>query len=228
MGQTPGEIRRDIEQTRRDMSATLDAIGYKLDIPARVRYRATTMWGGMSDALFGAKEETKEAARDVMSSATNVVEMAEHRLESVTSNLQTGLSEVKEKVVDTMTSGASSTGEMAKSRASSAGSFLKENALLVGVGAFAVALVAGMLIPRTRVEEEKIAPVAHEWRSKAMESGEKAINKAMDSTKESIGEKVVDKGKEMTHEAMQAMGGESSSQRQSMNEPPRQPGQEMR
>ena len=37
MGQDPGLIREQIEQTRERMGETVDALGYKADVPARTR-----------------------------------------------------------------------------------------------------------------------------------------------------------------------------------------------
>ena len=51
MGQTASEIRSDIEQTRSRMSATIEAIGYRLDVPARMRYRFSHIMHDVSGAL---------------------------------------------------------------------------------------------------------------------------------------------------------------------------------
>lgn len=37
MGQTPDEIRHEIEQTRNEMSETAGALGYKANVPARTK-----------------------------------------------------------------------------------------------------------------------------------------------------------------------------------------------
>jgi hypothetical protein len=37
MGQDPDEIRQQIEQTRTEMGETVEAIGYKADVPSRAK-----------------------------------------------------------------------------------------------------------------------------------------------------------------------------------------------
>ena len=37
MGQEPGEVRQGIEETRAEMSETVDALAYKADVPSRVK-----------------------------------------------------------------------------------------------------------------------------------------------------------------------------------------------
>ena len=41
MGQEPDEIRGRIEQTRNEMGETIDALGYKADVPARAKDKVT-------------------------------------------------------------------------------------------------------------------------------------------------------------------------------------------
>jgi hypothetical protein len=54
VGQTAGEIRQDIEQTRARMGATIDAIAYRLDLPARTRHRFSHVVQDVSGALSAA------------------------------------------------------------------------------------------------------------------------------------------------------------------------------
>jgi hypothetical protein len=37
MGQDPDQIRQDIEDTRAEMSETVEAVGYKADVPSRAK-----------------------------------------------------------------------------------------------------------------------------------------------------------------------------------------------
>src|SRR6266508_1440523 len=41
MGQEPDDIRQEIEQTRAEMSETVDAIGYKADVPSRAKEKVS-------------------------------------------------------------------------------------------------------------------------------------------------------------------------------------------
>ena len=53
----------------------------------------------------------------------------------------------------------------------------KENPLGLAIGATAVGFVAGMLIPSTRVEDEKIGPMADQVKDRAKESGQEALER---------------------------------------------------
>ncbi len=67
-----------------------------------------------------------------------------------------------------------STGEV-KEGARQAAGVAQENPLGLALGAVAVGFVAGMLVPSTRVEDEKIGPMADEVKDKARETGQEAL-----------------------------------------------------
>jgi hypothetical protein len=54
----------------------------------------------------------------------------------------------------------------------------KENPLGLAIGGVAVGFVAGMLVPVTKVENEKIGPIADQMKEKARETGQEAIEGA--------------------------------------------------
>ena len=56
MGQTPDEIRREIAQTREQMTETMLAIKQKMDLPARVKGRFVTTKAGKGEGQGGAGE----------------------------------------------------------------------------------------------------------------------------------------------------------------------------
>ena len=79
----------------------------------------------------------------------------------------------------------------------------KENPLGLAVGAAAVGFVAGMLIPSTRVEDEKIGPMADQVKEKARETGQEALERGKDvarQTAESAKETAQEAGKEQADE----------------------------
>jgi len=53
----------------------------------------------------------------------------------------------------------------------------RENPLGLVVGAAAVGFVAGMLIPSTRMEDEKIGPMADQVKDKARDTGQEALER---------------------------------------------------
>jgi gas vesicle protein len=79
----------------------------------------------------------------------------------------------------------------------------KENPLGLAVGAAAVGFVAGMLIPSTRVEDEKIGPMADQVKEKARETGQEALERGKEvarQTAESAKETAQEAGKEQAGE----------------------------
>ena len=119
MGQAPDRIRAEIEQTRAEMSETVDALGYKADVKSRTK-----------EKLVG----------------------------------------VKDKVVG----GTPDSGDV-KHKAREARSVAQENPLGLAIGSVAVGFLAGMLIPSTRVEDEKLGPIADDVKDKVRETGQEAL-----------------------------------------------------
>jgi hypothetical protein len=84
MGEDTTEIRREIEQTRARMGETAEAIGYKADIPSRVRENVSdriesvkgTITGGVRQAVGQAKETTGAAGQAARDKTSDTVSMA--------------------------------------------------------------------------------------------------------------------------------------------------------
>ncbi|MEA2467651.1 MAG: hypothetical protein QOJ57_1777 [Thermoleophilaceae bacterium] len=84
---------------------------------------------------------------------------------------------VKDKVSGVMGRASDSTPSTddVKQGAKQAVSTAQENPLGLAIGAVAVGFVAGMLIPSTSVEDEKIGPMADQLKDKARETGQEAL-----------------------------------------------------
>jgi ElaB/YqjD/DUF883 family membrane-anchored ribosome-binding protein len=87
-----------------------------------------------------------------------------------------------------------------KQGAQRAAGIAKENPLGLAIGATAVGFVAGMLIPSTRVEDEKIGPMADQVKDRAKETGQEAL----------------ERGKHVAQEAAQTVKEEGRQQAQEM------------
>jgi ElaB/YqjD/DUF883 family membrane-anchored ribosome-binding protein len=90
-------------------------------------------------------------------------------------------------------SGATPDSGQVKDGAQQAVGVAQENPIGLAVGALAVGFVAGMLIPSTRVEDEKLGPKADEIKQQAKQTGQEAIEKgkqavgdAADAAQESV------------------------------------------
>jgi ElaB/YqjD/DUF883 family membrane-anchored ribosome-binding protein len=132
MGQDTGQIRQDIEETRGRMGETVEALGYKADVPGR--------------------------AKEAVSGRVN---------------------SVKEKI-----SGATPDSGEVKQGARRAKGIAQENPLGLAIGALAVGFVGGLLIPSTRVEDEKIGPMADQVKEKAKETGQEAMERGKEAARQ--------------------------------------------
>ena len=75
----------------------------------------------------------------------------------------------------------------------------KENPLGLAIGATAVGFVAGLLIPSTRVEDEKIGPMADQLKEQARETGQEAMERGKHVAQQAA-ETVKDEGQKQAQE----------------------------
>ena len=75
----------------------------------------------------------------------------------------------------------------------------KENPLGLAIGATAVGFVAGLLIPSTRVEDEKIGPMADQLKEQAKETGQEAMERGKHVAQQAA-ETVKDEGQKQAQE----------------------------
>ena len=61
MGQDPDQIRQEIEQTRVDMSETVDAIGYRADVPSRAKEKVNEKVDNVKSKVGETASRAKEA-----------------------------------------------------------------------------------------------------------------------------------------------------------------------
>jgi gas vesicle protein len=119
VGEEPDRIRAEIEQTRADMTDTVDALGYKADVPSRAKEKIV----GVKDKVAGSTPDAGQV----------------------------------------------------KQRARRGVSVAQENPLGLAIGSVAVGFVAGMLIPSTRVEDEKLGEASDTMIEKVKETGQEAL-----------------------------------------------------
>jgi len=147
MGQDPDAIRQDIEQTRAEMSETVEAVGYKADVPAR------------------AKEAVSDKVENVKSKVSDTATRAKEAVTGTTS-----------RVGDRVADATPSSGQVRQQTRQVAG-MAKENPLGLAIGAAAIGFLAGLAVPSTRVEDEKLGPVADQVKDKVKETGQEALDR---------------------------------------------------
>jgi gas vesicle protein len=155
VGQDPEEIRREIEATRDRMEDTVEAIGYKTDVRARTQDRIS----GTRERIMSKVRDAKDRA---MGSIVGTKETASARLEDAASR------------VGEATPDRGDLGDKARRTAGMA----QENPLGLAVGSVAVGFLAGLVLPATKVEKERVGPVAQDVREKVKETGKEAVERA--------------------------------------------------
>jgi gas vesicle protein len=137
MGEDPDRIRRQIEETRAEMSETVDALSYRADVKTRA---------------VESIQEKRDSAKESVMGATQTV---------------------KEKLVGV--GEAAPDREQVKHQARQAKGLAQENPLGLAIGSIAVGFVAGLLVPATRVEDEKLGEMSDQVIDKAKQTGQEAL-----------------------------------------------------
>jgi len=78
----------------------------------------------------------------------------------------------------------------------------QENPLGLAIGGLAAGFLAGMMIPSTRIEDEKVGPVADQVKETAVETGQEALDRGR-AVASQVAEQAVEGAKEVGQEAAQ-------------------------
>jgi len=152
VGEEPDRIRAEIEATRAEMSETVDALGYKADVKSRAKESIQEKKDSAKESIVGATQSVKEKIVGAGSSVGDSVSSVGGR--------------VSDKTPDA---------EQVKHQAKRAVGIAQSNPLGLAIGSVAVGFIAGMLIPSTRVEDEKLGPVADDVKERAKQTGQEAL-----------------------------------------------------
>jgi hypothetical protein len=114
-------------------------------------------------------EQTRERMGDTVEALGHKTDVTGRAKEAISDKVGTVRSKVSGATPDS--------GEM-KDGARQAAGMAQENPLGLGIAAVAVGFIAGLLVPTTKVEDEKIGPIADQVKEKAKETGQEAIEGA--------------------------------------------------
>jgi hypothetical protein len=187
MGQDPDAIRQDIAQTRAEMSETVEAVGYKADVPSRAKEAVSDKVENVKSKVSGTATRAKEAVVGTASKAGDSVSGAASRVGDATPS-----------------------GGQVKQKTRQVAGLAKENPLGLAIGAVAVGFLAGLAVPSTRVEDEKLGPVADQVMDKVKETGQEALDRGKQVAQE-VASTAADTAKEKTQEHGQELA-ESATQ----------------
>ncbi|HEX3279394.1 MAG TPA: DUF3618 domain-containing protein [Thermoleophilaceae bacterium] len=100
----------------------------------------------------------------------------------------------------------------------------QENPLGLAIGSLAAGFVAGMLVPSTRVEDEKVGPMADQVKEQAKETGQEALERGKEVAQEaaqSAKETVQEQGAEHAEQLRESAGAKAEEATQTAPEPVR-------
>ena len=181
MGQDPDAIRQDIEQTRAEMSETVGAVGYKADVPSRAKEAVSEKVDNVKSKVSDTATRAKEAVVGTASRAGDTVGGTASRVGDATP----------------------SRGEVKQQTRRVAGMAM-ENPLGLAIGAAALGFLAGLAVPSTRVEDERLGPVADQVKDKVKETGQEALDRGKQVAQE-VASTAADTAKEKTQEQGQEL-----------------------
>ena len=142
-------------------------------------------------------EETRERMGDTVEALGHKTDVTGRTKEAISGRMES----VKDKVsgVGSTISESTPDGGDVKDGARKAAGIAQENPLGLALGAVALGFVGGLLIPSTRVEDEKLGPMADQVKDKARETGEELVERGKDlaqQTAESAKETAQEAGRE--------------------------------
>ena len=203
MGEDPDRIRREIEQTRAEMSETVDALGYKADVKTRAK-----------ESIAESRDSAKES---VVGATRTIKEKLVGAGDSVAGTAGSAMSAIGDATPDR---------EQVKQTARQAKGLAQENPLGLVIGSIAVGFVAGLLVPATRAEDEKLGKISDDVIDRAKQTGQEAVEhgkqvaqEAAQSAQETLkesgqqhGEELKATAQEQAQEAAQTAQQQASSQ----------------
>ena len=142
--------------------------------------------------------EIRQGIEDTRAEMGETVEALGHKTD-VTGRAKGAVADRVESVRSRVSGSTPDSGEV-KDRTRRAAGMAQENPLGLAIGATAVGFVAGMVVPSTKMEDERLGPVADQVKEKgqeAMERGKEVAQQAAGSARETVQEASREQAEEM-------------------------------
>ena len=110
-------------------------------------------------------------------------------------------------------------GQEVKDGAKRAAGVAEENPLGLALGGLAAGFLAGMLLPSTRIEDERVGPIADQVKEKAMETGQEALERGKEVAGQAA-DQAVETAKEAGQEQAEALRSSAGEETASAGPPP--------
>jgi gas vesicle protein len=150
--------------------------------------------------------ETVEAVgyqADVPSRAKDAVSNKVENMKSKVSDTATRAKEAVTGAADRASDATPSRGQVKQTTRRAAG-MARENPLGLAIGATAIGFLAGLAVPSTRVEDERLGPVADQVKDKVKETGQEALDRGKQVAQE-VASTAAETAKERTQEQGQEL-----------------------
>jgi ElaB/YqjD/DUF883 family membrane-anchored ribosome-binding protein len=173
------EIRQQIDESRENLGVAVGALAYKADVKNRGK-----------EALEDKKEAIMEKANELKSKLPGGGDSEGGIGETIKSKLPSGenvsdkVEALKSKMPDSVGEAASRAGDKmpssddVKAKAQEAAATAGEHPIATAAGAAAAGLVAGLALPETDLERQKLAPAAQDARAQAQAAARDAVQQA--------------------------------------------------
>jgi gas vesicle protein len=120
-------------------------------------------------------ERTREQMGDTVEALSYKADVKTRAKESISDRVDSVKSRVG--LAGSKVSDATPSGDDVKQGARRAKGIAEENPLGLAIGAVAVGFIAGLAVPATRVEDERLGPVADQVKDQAKETGQEALER---------------------------------------------------
>ena len=159
---------------------------------------------------------------DALGYKTDVKSRAKDSIQDKKESVMGVASSAKERLVGAGQSVGDATpdGEQVKDNATRAAGVAQENPLGLVVGSIAAGFLVGMLLPSSRVEDQKLGPIADDVKEKVKETGQEALERgqqvaqeAAQSAQQTVQDKGREHGEQLASNAQQNMQEATSSAR---------------
>jgi len=184
VGQDPEVIRREIEQTRAEMTDTVDALGYKADVKTRTKENVQGKVDSVKEKITGATG----TVTDKVSGATGTVS---DKVSGATGTV----------------SDRTPSGQEVKQKGKQAVGIAQSNPLGLAIGSTALGFLVGMLIPETQKEHDTFGEMADTVKDQVKDTASEALDRGKQVAQE-VGQQTAQTAKETAQSAAQEHGSE--------------------
>ena len=158
-------IKRDIAATRDRLDASVEALAYRANVPARAKEAVDAKIGSVTGAMLGALGRGRRTVAEVADHASAGGEEAIARAQSMAASASRSLASIREtlgKPLPHFNERLPAAAEL-KGQPEIMHAFLARNPLGFALGAIAVGLLIGFVLPISDIERDTVGPLGRQF-----------------------------------------------------------------